>query len=307
MRNMGAIDRRAFVRQTLLGAAGLAAAGRAAAEKTGKPYAGVSAQTYVWSQVLGRKNQKFEDHLDEILRVQREAGYGGIETMAEVVATPERAEAFGALLERHKTRLSGLYSGAALHEREAARAAIERLVGVARRFRTLGCEVLVCNPDPIGREKTDAELDTQAAMLGELGRALRETGATVHVHCHAPEMRSGGREFRSNLDKTDPADVFLNADVNWIARGGCDPYDLLERYAARIGSTHLRNAADGIWTEAFGAGDIDYRRIKTSFDKSPHPVWLTVELAYEAQTRETRPLAENLAASRRYVREVFGC
>lgn len=296
------MSRRSFAVGVISGAVGIRSLAAGAAEKNATRYLGVSAQTYVWSQVLGEKKMNLADNLDLVFREIHEGGYDGVETMAEFIGRPE----FGDLLAKHKLRLTGIYSGAALHEAEKGKQAVERLIALGPQLKKRDCAVLVVNPDPIGREKTDAELVAQAQMLNEIGRGLKEASVSLNVHCHAPEMRSNGREFRHNLDRTDPALVYLNADVDWIKRGGCDPYDLLTRYADRIGSCHLRNGVDGVWSEAFGEGDIDYRRVARIFAAIPRPIWLTVELAYEGKTKRTRSLAEDAAVSRKYVRGVFG-
>jgi len=297
------ITRRTFTAQALASVVGLQAAAAAlAAEKPVRRYRGVSAQTYVWSQVLGEKGKKLGESLDPVFGEIHAGSYDGVETMADFLGNAD----FGDLLAKYGLKLTGIYSGATCHDKEKGKQAVERLAKVGVQLKKFRCEVLVVNPDPIGREKTDAELETQAQTLNEIGRALRESSVHLDIHCHAPEMRSNGREFCRNLDHTDPAFVRLNADVDWIKRGGCDPYELLTKYADRIGSCHLRNGAGGVWSEALGDGDIDYRRIAKIFEKTKAPIWLTVELAYEGKTTRTRPLAEDIALSRKYVREVFG-
>jgi len=297
------ITRREFTVGVLSGAVGLRAAAVAApAGKKVSPYRGVSCQTYVWSQVLGEQKKNLGDCLDQVFAEIRAAGCRGVETMAEFLDKPD----FSDLLAKQRLRLTGVYSGAALHEREKAKPVLARLADLGPRVKALGCDVLVVNPNPIGREKTDAELATQTAMLNELGRMLHESGVALNVHTHAPEMRSNGREFCSNLDNTDPSLVGLCADVDWIRRGGGDPYELLTRYAARIGSCHLRNSVGGVWSESLGDGDTDYRRIAKIFAGIEKRIYLTVELAYEPKTPRTRPLAEDAALSRKYVRTVFG-
>jgi inosose dehydratase len=296
------ITRRRFAVGVLSGAVGLHAAAALSAEKKARRYQGVSCQTYVWSQVLGAQKKKLGDCLDQVFGEIRSGGYGGVETMADFLDKPDLAD----LLAKHRLRLTGVYSGGALHDREKAKPVLARLTGLGPRIKKLGCDVLVVNPDPIGREKTDAELATQTAMLTELGRELHESGVELNVHTHAPEMRSNGREFRSNLDNTDPSLVGLCADVDWIRRGGGDPYQLLTRYADRIGCCHLRNSVNGVWSESLGDGDIDYRRIAKIFADIRKRIYLTVELAYEQKTQRTRALAEDAALSRKYVRAVFG-
>lgn len=296
------MSRRAFAARVLSGTVGLRAGKALAAEKPSPRYRGVSAQTYVWSQVLQEQKKNIGESLDPVFGEIHSAGYEGVETMAEFVGQA----GFADLLAKHNLKLTGIYSGAAAHEKEKGKQEVARLAELGPRLKKLGCDVLVVNPNPIGREKTDAELEIQAQTLNEIGRALRESSVHLDIHCHAPEMRSGGREFCFNLDHTEPSLVRLNADVDWIKRGGCDPYDLLTRYADRIGSCHLRNGVGGVWSEAFGDGDIDYRRIAKIFEKIQSPIWLTVELAYEKNTPRTRSLAEDAAVSRKYVREIFG-
>lgn len=301
------ITRRAFVARAVPGAAGLQVAVAASAPKQPKRYRGASAQTYVWSQVLQQQGKSLSENLDSVFAATRSAGFDAVETMVQFVQTADSAARLADLLGKYQLRLSGIYGGGLMHETEAGKRTVARLAGLAERIKRLGCDVLVFNPNPIrSREKTQGELETQAALLNKLGRTLGESSIALNVHCHAPEMRSDAREFRSNLDRTDPSLVWLNADVHWIYRGGNDPYELLDRYADRIGSCHLRNSVDGVWSEALGDGDVDYRRIVKIFATIKTPMWLTVELAYEKRTKQTRPLAENLARSRRYIREVFG-
>lgn len=303
----GTMTRRTFARNLFVGATGLPALARAGEAKPSGRYRGVSCMTFVWNTVLGPRGESVEDHFDEILAAIRSAGYEGVETFADMIDRPERAERMSDLLKKHGLRLSAVYKGGPLHIKPQGEETIGQLLHLARFMNKLGCDVLVFNPSPVGgREKTDAELQVQAELLNRLGRALRERSIALNIHSHTPAFRSNAREWRSNMDRTDPAVVWLNADVHWIYRGGCDPYKLLSRYADRIGSCHLRNSINGVWTETLGDGDIDYRRIAKIFARVRKPIWLTVELAYERSTKQTRSVAENIKLSRKYVREVFG-
>ena len=68
----------------------------------------------------------------------------------------------------------------------------------------------------------------------------------------------------------------------------------------------MRNSRDGIWSEVLGEGEIDYGRVRKILDEIGYQGFYTVELAYEAKTRETRSLEENLRRSRDYTRRVLG-
>lgn len=296
------ITRRAFAAQTLAGAMGLKRAVAGPGRRPERRYLGVSCMTYVWSSA----GVNVEAEIDTILGEIRAGGYDAVETFSSFVGSDERADRFAKRLDKHKLRLSAAYSGGAVHEQERGKKAVEQLSRVGRRLEKLGCGVLVFNPNPLQREKTDEELQVQADLLNELGRTLRESSVALTLHSHTPAFRSDAREYRYDLDHTDPALVQLNADVDWVFRGGADPYALLTRYVDRIGSCHLRSSVDKVWSETLGDGDIDYRRIAKIFERIPRPIWLTVELAYEKKTTRKGTVAQAIAESRTYVREVFG-
>ena len=143
--------------------------------------------------------------------------------------------------------------------------------GVALRelFADIGAEIIVTNPSPIrwgGPEnKTDAQLRTQARALDRLGAALRQRGLTLAYHNHDPELRQGARELHHMLVGTDPAHVTYCLDAHWVFRGAGDSqvalFDVVHLYADRITELHLRQSVDGVWSETFGPGDIDYERL----------------------------------------------
>jgi len=70
--------------------------------------------------------------------------------------------------------------------------------------------------------------------------------------------------------------------------------------------THLRNSVGGVWSEELGTGDIDYARIAELLKKAAYSEWLTVELAIEEGTPQTRPLVESMKQSREFIRQTFG-
>jgi inosose dehydratase len=126
------------------------------------------------------------------------------------------------------------------------------------------------------------------------------------VHHHTPELADNAREWRFQLQHTDPQLVFCCVDVNWAVRGGQEPVAFLREAGNRLASLHLRNNQEGAWTEDFGAGDIDYSKIADYLKEIGFSGYLVVELAYEKRTKITRPLEEDLRLSRLYAEQVFG-
>jgi sugar phosphate isomerase/epimerase len=262
-------------------------------------------QAYWFSQLADREGKDYEALVPEYLAWTAEAGFSNVESNLAYCATDESTEAFAGKLRAAGLGLAGLYAGGAFHA-DGAAAAVQAILDQAARAKAIGCPGITSNPDPIGREKTDAELANQASALNDVGAGLAELGLFFGIHTHAPEMSHNAREFRHNLDRTDPATVGLCADFHWMYRGGSDPYALTERYANRIVSTHLRNSVEAVWAEGFCAGDLNYGRIKAALDAAGYEGPLTVEIAWEGRTPNTRPPLETLRLSRQYLREVFG-
>jgi sugar phosphate isomerase/epimerase len=262
-------------------------------------------QLYWFSQLAAEAGKSFDEMLPEALATVAEAEFSSIESNLTYCATDESTSAFQAKLNVAGLGLAGLYAGGAFHD-ENASAAVEAILDQARRAKEIGCPGITSNPDPVGREKTDAELATQSSALNDIGRGLAEMGLFFGVHTHAPEMSHNAREFRHNLDATDPECVGLCADFHWIYRGGADPYALTEQYAGRITSTHLRNSVEAVWAESFCAGDLDYERIRDALDAASYDGPLIVEIALEPRTPRARTPLENLKLSRQYLRNVFG-
>lgn len=261
---------------------------------------GVSTQLFVWSQVSHNKN------IREILEEAALAGYEAVETNLDVVSSEDRMKQFGNILNELSLKPSSFYSGGAFHEEDLAKLSVERILKNAEFAVGLSCHSITVNPDPIGREKTDDELKVQAEYLNRLGEGLKRKDLFLAIHNHTPEMNNNAREFRSYCDMTDPELVSVCLDVHWTYRAGIDPFLITEEYGSRIKALHIRNSANGIWSEALGDGDIDYRAYAKLLEKVNYNGWITVELAYEPRTEVTRSLVENARISREYVREVFG-
>lgn len=260
---------------------------------------------YWFTQLADREGRPFAELLPGYLAMVAEAGFSRVEGWLSDCETDEAAQALAARTGAAGLGLAGLYSGGTLHG-EAAGGEVAAILTRAARAKAIGCPGISLNPDPIGREKTDGELATQASALDDLGAGLWEMGMWLGIHTHSPEMSHNAREFRWNLDATSPGNVGLCADFHWICRGGGDPYALTERYADRIVTTHLRNSVEAVWAECFCPGDLDYGRIADLLDGAGYTGPLCLELALEGRTPDTRPPLENLKLSRAYLREVFG-
>jgi inosose dehydratase len=289
-----------ITRRTFLHTAAAVAVTGLARGAEAKPLVG--SQLYGWGQYYQREGKKIEDHLEDVFSALRDAGYDYAEGN---LGSPDANVRFADMLKARGMKPVSLYTGGALHEAEKVEANVAKLVANARGAQAAGFSILNCNPNPIGRAKTDEELATQAKALTSIGSQLAEFGMKFGVHNHTPEMANGAKEFHANFRQSDSKAVGFCYDVHWVFRGGVMPADALAAYGKRIVSWHLRQSRDKIWWEDLDTGDVDYTAIAKYAKEHGIPPYYTVELAIEGGTKITRTAVENHARSRKFVQTVF--
>ena len=291
-------------RRDFLGASSWAMTGVALGAAETKAAGVVGSQLYGWGQYYQREGKDMNAHLDEVFSGLRDAGYDYAEGNLDSVH-PEKNAEFASKLRAKGLRPVSLYTGGALHT-DGADGVVERLVAGAKVAAQSGFEVIVCNVDPIGREKTDAELVNQGRALGRLGRELKSLKLRLGVHHHTPELGRQGREYHHNFAVTRAGEVDFCIDTHWMYRGGIVPMDALRQYGERVVSWHLRQSRGQVWWEDLDQGDIDYSEIAAFAKSRGLPRRFSVELALEGGTKVTRNAVENHRRSREFVRRVFG-
>ena len=266
----------------------------------------VGTQGYVWYQIYEQQGKKLNEHLDEVLKQVAESGLDaweqGIESAAHIgVLKP--------LLAKYHLEMPSIYAGCVLHTADW-QTAVEDVQGSHGMLTPLGARVVVCNPNPIAwgkpLDKTDDQLKIQAEALQTLSDKLAAEGIVLAYHTHDAEMRCSAREFHHMLLATD---VGFCLDTHWIYRGTGNSqvamYDILKMYAGRLRVLHLRQSQDGVWTEALGDGDIDYRRLAAEIKTLGFTGPITVEQCFEPGTPQMLTPVERHRRSREYVRQIF--
>lgn len=306
------ISRRNFVKNLAL-AGGALAVGVGTSQARQQKGAGklhLACNQYPWTVFYARENRDFNKELDKGLGELAASRLDGYEPLAN---NPQEIEQVGPLLKKHGLEMRSLYVNSVLHERDKAEASIEAVLAIARKAKDLGTEIIVTNPSPIrwgGPEnKDDAQLKVQAMSLEKLGRRLREMGLVLSYHNHDIELRNAAREFHHMMVGTDPGCVTLCLDAHWIYRGAGNSqvalFDVLKLYGPRITELHLRQSKDGIWTEAFGDGDIDYPAVAKhllEINVRPH---IVLEQAVETGSPKTMSITEAFQKSSQYARQLF--
>ncbi len=268
----------------------------------------LQAGVYVWTQHYGRLNQKAEDHIPDICAGFKNAGFRDVELMSQFF-TPAVEQITYSSLAKNGLTSSVIYNGGNMHTPEDARATIAATVELAQRVKSnlpLRAVTFNPNPKPKNEPKTGAELAVQSAALEQLGWTLEREGLFLLIHQHAPEMADNAREWRHTLANTDRRYVRFCLDTHWVLRGGQNVMQLLKEAGPRLGSLHLRNSVKGVWSEDFSDGDIDYSPVAAYLRSITFDGYLSVELAWDKETKLTRDLPTNLRLSREYAERTFG-
>ena len=265
---------------------------------------------YVWKTFYRRENRDWTGNLDQALAEIARSGFAGFEPNA---TSAEHVQELAPLLAKHDLSMHSIYVNSTLHTEEAVAHSIEQILAIAEAARTLNTHIVVTNPSPIrwgsDEAKTDEQLEIQAAALNRLGTALHARGLILAYHNHDPELRHAAREFHHMMLATDPDVVALCLDPHWIYRGAGNSqlalFDIVQLYGRRIVELHLRQSQHGIWSETFGAGDIDYPRLVRMLRQVGAEPHLVMEQAIEQGTPHTLDVVEAHRQGLAYAASLF--
>lgn len=271
----------------------------------------LSCNQYVWQVFWGREGKDFGAGLDEALGEVRESGLDGFEPSFGSVDEVERLLP---LLRRHGLEMRSFYVNSTLHEPGEVERSQEQVIMLATAARRGGARIVVTNPSPIqwggAANKSDSQLRCQAAALNRLGERLKGLGMRLAYHNHDIELREAGREFHHMMVGTDPELVGLCLDAHWVFRGAGNSVvaleDVVKLYGSRVCELHVRQSRDGVWTEALGDGDIDYRGLVQLLEDAGVRPHVVLEQAVEASSAHTMGVVAAHRLSVGYARGVFG-
>ena len=301
-------SRREFLRDSVLATAMAGVMTGAAQAGSGRLH--VACNQYPWGTFYAREKKDFNALLDPGLAEVKASGNDGFEPG---VGGLQQIEPMVPLLKKHGLEMRSLYVNSTLHDAAQADKSIEEVLAAATKAKTIGTRIIVTNPSPLrwgGPEnKTDEQLTVQAAALDKLGTGLRKMGLILAYHNHDIELRNAAREFHHMIVGTDPANVTLCLDAHWVYRGAGNSqvalFDVLKLYGPRVTELHLRQSQNGVWTEAFGPGDIDYQRLADYLLKIGVKPLLVLEQAVETGSPKTMNAVEAFQKSTEYTRRIF--
>jgi inosose dehydratase len=270
----------------------------------------ISCNSYDWVTFFGRENKNWGENWDKSIE---EFAKTGMKALEPSINSVEEAKIIWTALKKYKVSMPSVYIGSVLHRAEESAKNIENIILIAKTVKTFGTLIIVTNPNPIswgGSElKTDAELIVQAKNMNKLGYELRKIGITLAYHTHDVELKAGAREFHHVLQNTNPQNVQFCMDVHWIYRGSDNSqvavFDVLKMYGNRIVELHLRQSQNGIWSETFGDGDIDYPRFAKELKRLNIRPHLVIEQCVESKSPNTMTSVEAHIIDLEVVRNIF--
>lgn len=269
----------------------------------------IGVQHYTWLTFFKREDKQWNPADKTAVQALKKAGYSHYEPS---FANPEQVQSHAHMIDEG-LNIKSFYVNSTLHEPQIAEESINIVLATAAEAKKLGAQIVVTNPTPIAwgsdETKTDEQLYLQAEMLEKLGRELRQMGLTLGYHTHDPEMKRGAREFHHMLVNTSPENVKMCLDTHWIFRGTDDSelamFDIVKMYGDRIVELHLRQSHDGIWSETFAPGDINYVKLADMLNAKNINPYLVVEQAVEEGTPHNMDAIQANKSSLEYVKQIF--
>lgn len=303
-------SRRIFLKSVAMTSGALFASGELFSKSTFAPEPKIACQQYTWFTYYQREGKTWMENPEASLQSFAQSGLSGYEPSFN---NPKEVLKLQHDMENQHIWSKSMYVNSILHEPELVEQNIQDILSIASEASKIGISILVTNPTPIkwgGPEnKSDEQLKTQAISLNLLGKELKNLGMDLAYHNHDAEMREGAREFHHMLTGTDPENVKLCLDAHWIYRGSGNSqvalFDIVDIYADRIVELHLRQSKNGIWSEVFSEGDIDYSRLAETLKGKGIKPHIVLEQAIEAGTPHTMDTIEAMSKSLENVNKVF--
>ncbi len=270
----------------------------------------ISSNFYNWTTFYQREGKQWGKDWDTCMADYAKTGLLACEPSFNEAADVLRLAPF---LKKYQIQLPSVYVNSLLHYPAQAEKSIASVLSIAEEVKKLGTKIMVTNPTPLPRGeaevKSDQELQVQVANLDKLGGELRKRGITLAYHTHDVELKAGAREFHHVLLNTSPQNVAFCFDTHWVYRGSQNSvlavFDVLKLYGHRIVELHLRQSVNGVWSETFGEGDIDYRRLATELKRLKLQPHLVIEQCVEAKSPHTMGAVEAHIKDVMALKEIF--
>ena len=140
--------------------------------------------------------------------------------------------------------------------------------------RDLGCEWGVLASSGVSNFKTLDGVKRLCDSFNVANQVAKAGGIKFAYHMHAIDFEpvQGRMPFEMMLEQTDPS-VMYQLDVCWATEGGANPADLINKYANKIVSFHLKDLDKDKKVATPGDGVVDFAAIHAAAARIRDPIF----------------------------------
>ena len=300
------MDRRRFIQNTSLSLLSLSLTKPGFSSLAEKKKSKIPVGAHVWVYAASQPNYDVSPILSQIFSDMAYAGFDGVETMEQPLRSSVYTKQVNELIDQYKIKLIGSSYGADMWNKDKQNEIFEDVDLIFTNMASVGGKTFgVSVGAPMGRKKTEAEFDNQAALLNKIIPLGLKKGIVINLHNHTGEVADHMYDLRGTLKRI--PDVKLGPDLNWLLRAGVNPIDFLREFKNQIVFLHLRDQlSNGKWPESMGEGNVDFKEIASVLREINFNGTAVIELAHENNFVRTRPLKESLKMSRDFMRKTMG-
>jgi sugar phosphate isomerase/epimerase len=228
----------------------------------------IACQTITWGETQ-------RENFPAVFGASAEAGYTGLEIGFRHIQ-PIPPATLADMLAKNDLTLVATHVGGNLQDRSQASGEQQMLEAVLDYLNAAGCSLLMYSGlrfESLDQFQRDLESVLEAADR------CRERGVQFLYHNHDWEFANDGRIINTLLDECGP-DVGFCPDIGWIAKGGADVLNTLNRMGGRVGAVHFKDFAGPgaeIDTVMLGDGLAPLRDAAAWAARHRPDVWLIAE------------------------------
>ena len=248
----------------------------------------IACQTITWGE-----NQRMD--FPSVFAASADAGYEGLEIGFRHIQSIPPAKLTETLSE-YDLRLVATHVGGNLQDRGQASGEQQMLETVLDYLNAAGCPLLMYSGL---RFENLEQFQRDLEGILEAAEGCRRRGVQFLYHNHDWEFADEGRIINTLLDECGP-DVGFCPDIGWIAKGGADVVDTLDRMGGRVGAVHFKDFA-GPGTEVdtvmLGEGMAPLKESASWVARHRPELWLIAE-----QDQASVPPKEAIEQNARFLR-----
>ena len=275
-------------------------------------------------------------NIEDAVRVGEKLGFPGVEPFRNnIINYLERPLELKKFMDAHHIRMVTCSNGAGgnfttnFHDPALIDKSVNDHIAFARTFiKPFGyCQHFKMNmgPRPAGYDTNDEQIKRCAAAMNRIGKETIKLGLKLAPHPHVNSLVQTQHEVDLLMAETDPAFVWMTADLSHLVLGGIVPEELLAKYWPRIAAIHYKGAPTRLkgsrvvavprsgeeagghgWFRSMSgpdSGGVDFPGIQKFLIQKNYSGWVTLD--YDASMVVGSTMEKLLTAEKKYMGDVL--